>query len=233
MKSMRKLFMIVGGSALLLLSMLFGAFFAGPLIASAHSTQSAATPAKNATKVQNSPYCELYNQTLAKSLHVSTATLQQDRTSAYKATIDQLVKDGKLTQTQANTLEQNQAKNQACKSFNSQSIEVRAVQRYLRSQKAALENSIAQGLHTTSSNLTAQLKSGKTLNQIAKAQNVSGATLITLIKTTITNQVNSGVSSGTLTKDQGTAFQQYATKHPHAFASLAVRHWQVKTKKAK
>src|SRR5438309_9049055 len=107
---MKKVFWIVGGSALLLGCILFGAFFARPLLASAQTNQSnAATP----TTTTNA-YCEQYLQDLAKRLGVSVSTLQQDSLAAKEDVLAQLVKDGKLTQTQANQLKQRLESHQAC-----------------------------------------------------------------------------------------------------------------------
>src|SRR5438445_11875977 len=107
---MKKVFWIVGGSALLLGCILFGAFFAGPLLASANTSQSnAATP----TTTTNA-YCEQYLQDLAKRLGVSVSTLQQDSLAAKEDVLAQLVKDGKLTQNQANQIKQRLESHKAC-----------------------------------------------------------------------------------------------------------------------
>ncbi|TMD38568.1 MAG: hypothetical protein E6J04_01625 [Chloroflexi bacterium] len=65
---------IFGGAALLLLAILFGAFFAGPLLAMANGSQTAA-----GTPPATNPYCQQYLQDLAQRLNVSVSTLQQDK----------------------------------------------------------------------------------------------------------------------------------------------------------
>jgi hypothetical protein len=74
------------------------------------------------------------------------------------------------------------------------------------------------------------LKSGKTLDAIAKTQNVTATKLQSLIQTAVTNEVNKGETSGALTKDQVSAFQTYVTNHPHLWARLAAKHWAKKAK---
>src|SRR5215467_1183272 len=104
---MKKILYIGGGSALLLLCILFGAFFAGPLLASAlggHTTTATATAAS--TPTATNPYCQQYLQDLAKRLGVSVSTLQQDKLASAEDVLAQMVKDGKLTQNQANTIKQ-------------------------------------------------------------------------------------------------------------------------------
>ncbi len=103
-----KLLLIGGGSALLLLAILFSVFFTSPLLASARLSQTnanaASTPAA-ATPTPN-PYCQRYFQDLAKRLGVPVSTLQRDMLAAADDTLAQLVKDGQLTQKQANSIKQ-------------------------------------------------------------------------------------------------------------------------------
>src|SRR5438093_1927241 len=91
---------IFGGVTLLLLAILIGAFFAGPLFALANVSQ---TTAGTPTSTTN-PYCEQYLQDLAHRLNVSVSTLQQDKLAAMEDVLNQLVKDGKLTQSQADAI---------------------------------------------------------------------------------------------------------------------------------
>src|SRR6516162_3238345 len=109
---MKKMLLIGGGSALLLLCILFGAFFAGPLFASARGGQmsSATSSAPTATN----PYCQQYLQDLANRLGVSVSTLQQAKLGAAEDVLAQLVKDGKLTQNQANQIKQRLESHKAC-----------------------------------------------------------------------------------------------------------------------
>src|SRR6266487_3414133 len=92
---------IFGGAALLLLAILFGAFFAGPLLAMANGSQTAA-----GTPTATNPYCQEYLQDLAQRLNVSVSTLQQDKLASTEDVLNQLVKDGKLTQSQADAIKQ-------------------------------------------------------------------------------------------------------------------------------
>ena len=105
-----------GGSALLLLCLLFGAFFAGPLFASAGPTKTAPTPAPTATTptATTNRYCQQYQQDLAKRLGVSVSTLQKDRLAAAEDVLAQLVKDGKLTQSQANRIRSRMESRKPC-----------------------------------------------------------------------------------------------------------------------
>jgi hypothetical protein len=91
---MKKL-LFIGGTTLLLLSMLLGTFFVSPLLVSAHNTRGVGgAPTSN-------PYCQIYIQYVARHLNISVATLLQAKLAADEDVLAQLVKEGKLTQAQA------------------------------------------------------------------------------------------------------------------------------------
>lgn len=218
---MKKIFWIVGGSALLLGCILFGAFFAGPLLASAHtstSQSSAATP----TTTTN-PYCEQYLQDLANRLGVSVSTLQQDKLAAKEDVLAQLVKDGKLTQNQANAIEQSLQSHQAC-TGKGLGLERGVVLHSLKQYLPNIASQVAQGLHLSVNQLKADLKSGMSLDQIATAQGVSSSQLHTLVLNAIQSAVNQAVKDGNLTQQQATAFIQALQSHPGVLDRLFNRH---------
>ncbi len=108
---MKKVLLMGGGSALLLLGLLFGAFFAGPLFASTRSGPTKTAPTPTAT---TNPYCQLYQQDLAKRLGVPVSTLQKAQLAAAEDVLARLVKDGKLTQSQANGIRSRMESHMAC-----------------------------------------------------------------------------------------------------------------------
>src|SRR6516164_7968000 len=172
---MKKILMIGGGSTLLLLCIAFGAFFAGPLLASARSGQTT-TPAAS-TPTATNPYCQQYLQDLAKRLGVPVSTLQQDKLASAEDVLAQLVKDGKITQNQANQIKQRLESHQAC-SGNGQGLFGRAVTlQSLKQCLPTLATQVAQGLHMNAAQLMSQLQSGKSLSDIATAQGVSSTQL--------------------------------------------------------
>jgi polyhydroxyalkanoate synthesis regulator phasin len=209
---MKKILLIGGGSTLLLLCVLFGAYFAGPLLASARSSQTGATAAS--TPTATNPYCQRYLQDLANRLGISVSTLQQDKLGAAEDVLAQLVKDGKLTQNQADKIKQRLESQKAC-SGNGRGlwglgIEKQALQQYLPS----VANQVAQGLHMTVDQLKTQLQSGKSLSAIASAQGVSSAQLQTLVTNAIQSVVNKAVGDGNLTQQQATNIMQMLQKNP-------------------
>jgi polyhydroxyalkanoate synthesis regulator phasin len=215
---MKKILMIGGGSTLLLLCIAFGAFFAGPLLASARSGQTT-TPAAS-TPTTTNPYCQQYLQDLANRLGVSVSALQQDKLGAAEDVLAQLVKDGKLTQNQANQIKQRLQSHQACtgtgKGLWGRGVTLQSLKQYLPD----VATQVAQGLHLTSTQLVSQLQSGKSLSQIATAQGVSSSQLQTIVTNAIQSAVNKAVSEGNLTQQQATNIMQMLQKHPNTLNRL-------------
>ena len=78
----------------------------------------------------------------------------------------------------------------------------RAAAKLLKQYAPAIKNQIAAGLHLTPAQLTAQLQAGKTLSNIATAQNISSTQLQTIVGNAIQNALKPAVDGGTLTQKQ-------------------------------
>jgi polyhydroxyalkanoate synthesis regulator phasin len=214
----RTFFMIGGAAALVLLSTLFGAFFAGPLLASANGSSTAsATPTTN-------PYCQQYLQDLAHRLNVSVSTLQQDKLAAREDVLNQMVKDGKLTQSQAAMIKQHLESHQACSGKGSLGQHF-VTRQFLQKYRSDIANEVAQGLHLSPNQLMTDLKSGKSLSDIATTQHVTTVQLHTLVTNAIQDALHKAVSAGDLTQAQADAFTQLLQKHPAFLDHLLGRHF--------
>ncbi len=219
---MKKLFLIMGGSALLLVSLLIGGVFAVHA-AFAQSNTVAASPTPT-TKTTTQPYCNLDQQDLAKRLGVSVSTLQSDRKGAIEDTLTQMVKDGKLTQAQADTLKQRVDTKQTCTGFAAAKVENGLRHQFLVKYRSDLITQVAQGLHLTSSQLTTQLQAGKSLTAIAQAQKVSTSELKTIVVNAIKSTLSKAVSAGDITQAQANSFTQFLQKHPAQVERFVARH---------
>ena len=220
---MKKWLLIGGGAVLLLASIAFGAFFAGPLFASANTTIPAAgTP--GATKNQ---YCDLFEQSLAKRLGVSVSTLQQDRQGAFGDVLAQLVKDGKITQAQADQIKQRMASHplKDCSGVNAGRFVGIASGQFLKKYLNAALSEVSQGLKLTPDQLMTQLKSGQSLNDVAQAQHVSQTDLRNLMSKAISDQLSKAVSAGDLTQAQADAYQKMLQQHPQKLDKLLSQHF--------
>ena len=227
---MKKIFFIAGGSALLLIAILAGAFFAGPLLASANTSNTTASPGGSTTQNQ---YCTQYQQDLASKLNVSVSTLQQDSKAARIDIVNQLVKDGKLTQNQANTLIQRIQASEPCTHSKGYLYGPFVIRQFVARYRDDMVSQIAQGLHLSSSQLTAQLQSGKSLEQIAKAQNISSSQLKTIVTNAVTSDLNKAVSAGDLTQAQQTAITTFLQHHPRFIGHVLHHHFHAKNATAK
>jgi len=221
---MKKILIIGGAAATLLLSIVFGAFFAGPLLAMASGNQAQTTAAGTPT---TNTYCTQYLQDLAQRLHVSVATLQQDKLATSEDEINQLVKDGKLTQSQANTIKQRLESHKACTGKGQGArYENLAIRQFIKKYLPDMTNQVAVGLHTTSAQLASELKAGKSLQDIAKEHNVTAAQLHTLVMNALQSDLNKAVSAGDLTQHQATAYTQLLQSHPATVDRLLNQHFK-------
>src|SRR6266496_1256413 len=128
---------IFGGVTLLLLAILIGAFFAGPLFALANVSQ---TTAGTPTTTTN-PYCEQYLQDLAHRLNVSVSTLQQDKLAAKE-----------------DVLKQRLTSRHECSGkglYGQRAI----LSQFLVKYRSDIANEVALGLHLSTDQLVSQLKS--------------------------------------------------------------------------
>ncbi len=84
----------------------------------------------------------------------------------------------------------------------------------LRQHDQAIKTQVANGLKLTPEELTAQLRSGKTLTAVASAQHVSQTQLQTLIATSLQTGLRPAVDSGDLTQQQLTTLTKRMQKNP-------------------
>lgn len=210
-KHMKKKFLLIGGSVtILLLSILFGAFFAGPLLAQARGTTTASatsTPTTNA-------YCQQYLQDLANRLHVSVSTLEQSSLAAKEDVLAQLVKDGKLTRAQADAIKKRLESHTTCSVPGKAKVEVGILRSTLKKYAPTLLSQVASGLHLSASQLQSDLQNGQTLLQVAQAQKVSESQLRTIVLNAVQSTLDQAQKAGDITASQETAFMQFLKNHP-------------------
>ena len=228
----QKIFVPAVVAAVLLLGITVGLVFGGPLIASAYSnatgtsaTATPTTPPTPATATTTNPYCEQYLKDLANRLHVSVATLQQAQLAAHEDVLAQLVRDGKLTQKQADAIKQHLTSRQECAGMG---MHMGMGKSFLQKYMPDLTNQVAQGLHLSADQLQAQLQAGKSLDDIAAAQHVSSSQLQTIETNALQSTLNKAVAAGDLTQQQANQFMQYAQNHPEVVDRLLSHHFKGK-----
>src|SRR6266851_6975169 len=233
----QKIFVPAVVAAVLLLGITVGVVFGGPLIASAYSNATGTsatatpttptTPTTPATATTTNPYCEQYLKDLANRLHVSVATLQQAQLAAHEDVLVQLVRDGKLTQKQADAIKQRLASHPGCTGMSmGMGMGMGMGKLFLQKYMPDLTNQVAQGLHLSADQLQAQLQAGKSLDEIAAAQHVSSSQLQTIETNALQSTLNKAVAAGDLTQQQANQFMQYAQNHPGVVDQLLRHHFK-------
>ncbi len=225
-----KRFLIIGGSSLLLLlGILVGAVYGSARTANANassttSTASNSTVSTNSSSSAATDYCSQFQTDLAKKLGVTSDKLKSAESAAASDTIDQMVKDGKISQTQADQIKARLGDATNCQFKNngstSGSFNMQKLQQYL----VAAEAQVAKGLGISSANLTSQLQSGKSLHDIATAHNVNDAQLKTLLNNAIQSELKAAVKAGDVTQAQADMVTKQLSNNPSFLNSLIARH---------
>ena len=171
---------------------------------------SSSSPPNTTASFASGNYCQLYAQTLANDLHVTTAQLQQANRDALQKVIDQMSADGKITAAQKSKLEANLQKlSQRSCAFVGRFAGRGAGARYVQALAGArtqIESAVAKALNNMPvTTLDADLASGQTISQIASAQHVSISTVSTAYLSAVKSALASSVSSHTITQTQSDA----------------------------
>lgn len=211
---MKKLF-FVGSGVALLLSIIGSAFFVASLSASAQSAGN--TPTSN-PPVTNTPAadlsCQHYLQTLARRLNIPLNTFARDTLAQREDALARMVKNGKLTRSQADALKQRLVSHQVCsgkdKNWRNQNVLNTTLQKY----QATLISLIAQSLHTDPTQLQTNLQKGQTLTEISKGQNISENQLSMLVLNSVRGTLDQAQKAGDLTSQQASSLLQYLRQNP-------------------
>ena len=143
-------------------------------------------------------HCE--NQLLLSARSTGSGpTLEQDQKAAKEDVLAQLVKDGKLTQAQANAIKQRLESHTACSGKGKAWWDHGVLRSTLKKYESALLGQVATGLHLSASTLQSDLQTGQTLAQIAKAQQVSESQLHTIVLNAVQSALSSAQKAGDIT----------------------------------
>ena len=135
---------------------------------------------------------------LAKEKNVTADQIKTAVVDAVTAQANQAVKDGKLTQTQADNII-NKVKNTSADTF----LNIGARKGPWGVSATAVEDAVAKVLGlNNAADLRAQIKSGKTIADLAKEKNVTADQIKTAVVDAVTAQVNQAVKDGKLTQTQ-------------------------------
>lgn len=146
-------------------------------------------------------YGQVFVNKLAAILHLTPAQTQNDLKQAELQTVDQMLKDGKITQAQADALKNriNSGEGFGFPFRHAGDFGDRALGRSLRDAEL---NAVAGALHMTPSDLTTQLRSGKTLGQLEQAHGVSDGAVRSAAHSAAKQVLDGAVKAGTITQAQ-------------------------------
>lgn len=163
---------------------------------------------------QMSQYQELFWQNLAGLLKTDEATLKQDVITAINNTVDQIVKDGKLTPTQGNQIKQDASQ------------DITSGRGFLpflggkrggfgfghRGMMGAGVAEFAKALGMNEQDVVTELQAGKSINQIATEHQKDPAQVKQTVLADLKTQLDGDVTSGKLTQAQAdTIYQNYSS----------------------
>ena len=178
--------------------------------AGAQTNTPAATPTPSSSTspgTGNDTLRQQFLQDLASRLGVSVDTLQGDIKDSEKALIDKGVADGKITQDQANDLK--------TRIDNGENVQLGLIlgnhPKGIRGVVNDIIGEAAKVLGLQKSDVTAGLKAGASLNDIANAHGTSTADFHTKLLAQVKSDLDARVSSGEITQAQADqAYQKFS-----------------------
>ena len=164
----------------------------------------AATPLPGTGTGSN--YAEVFVNKLAGILHLGPTQTQSDLKQAELQTVDQMVKDGKITKAQADALKSRINSGEGFQfgfpfrhggGFGNRIL--------LRDLRAAELNAVAGALHLTPADLQTQLRSGKTLADLEQSTGVTDSAVRTAEHNAAKGVLDAAVKAGTITQPKADA----------------------------
>jgi polyhydroxyalkanoate synthesis regulator phasin len=174
----------------------------------------AASPSPSPSPSGDNPG-QIFVQKLAGILHLSQSQTANDLKQAELQTIDQMVKDGRLTQAQADKIKQRINSGQAPGPFHRFPRGARFGDAApIGSLRTAELNAVAGALGMSVSDLQTQLRSGKTLADLEQSKGVSDAAVRSAAHDAAKKVLDPAVKAGTITQSQEDAILQRITSGP-------------------
>jgi len=200
-----------------------------PLAVSVVQAQAAGTSTSQTTKAQGD-YSSTFLSKLAAALGITSDKLTSSLTGAQSATVDQMLKDGVITQAQATQMKADATngrfglfgrgghggpgmdRGMGGPGMGGRGMDGRGMGQAL---EAGLLDAAAKTLKLSSAALETQLQSGQTLTQIAATQKVNLQTVKDAVLGALKTQLKAEVSSSRLTQAQADAILSRAKQDPN------------------
>ena len=168
-----------------------------------------AAPSPSASPSGSKNYAQVFVDKLAGILHLTPAQTQDALKQAQLQTVDQMLQDGKITQQQADAMKAKINAGQglgAIGGFGRRGHDgFKASAALMRDLMTAEANAAASALHMSLTELQSALRSGKSLSDLEKQQNVSDSAVKAAMKNAAKGVLDNAVKAGTITQAQADA----------------------------
>ncbi len=165
-----------------------------------------AAPSPSASPTTSKNYAQVFVDKLAGILHLTPAQTQDALKQAQLQTVDQMLKDGKITQQQADAMKARINAGQGLGfGFDRHEGGFNGHRGLMKDLKTAELNAAASALHMSAADLKSALRSGKSLTDLETQQNVSDSAVKAAMKNAAKGVLDKAVQAGTITQAQADA----------------------------
>jgi hypothetical protein len=165
-----------------------------------------AAPSPSASPSTSKNYAQVFVDKLAGILHLTPTQTQDALKQAELQTVDQMLKDGQITQQQADALKAKINAGQGLGPIGGFGFRhgggFKAGAGVMRDLMTAELNAAASALHMSPADLQNALRSGKSLADLETQQNVSDSTVKAAMKSAAKGVLDKAVKAGTITQAQ-------------------------------
>ncbi|MEA2636229.1 MAG: hypothetical protein QOH92_2996 [Chloroflexota bacterium] len=166
------------------------------------AVEAAPSPSPSASASKN--YAQVFVDKLAGILHLTPAATRDALKQAQLQTVDQMVKDGKITQQQADAMKAriNAGQGLGFGFGAGRRGGFKADMTLMQNLRTAELNAAASALHMSTADLQSALKSGKSLTDLETQQKVSDSAVKAAMKNAAKGVLDNAVKAGTITQAQ-------------------------------
>jgi polyhydroxyalkanoate synthesis regulator phasin len=167
------------------------------------AVEAAPSPSPSASASKN--YAQVFVDKLAGILHLTPTQTQDALKQAQLQTVDQMLKDGQITQAQADALKARINAGQGLGPLGAPGFRrggFKADMTLMQNLKTAELNAAASALHMSPADLQSALRSGKSLSALETQQKVSDSAVKAAMKNAAKGVLDNAVKAGTITQAQ-------------------------------
>ena len=169
------------------------------------AVEAAPSPSPSLSGASSKNYAQVFLDKLAGILHLTPAQTQDALKQAQLQTVDQMLKDGQITQQQADAMKARINAGQGLGpigGFGFKRGGFGADRTLMRDLSTAEVNAVASALHMSTSDLKSALRSGKSLSDLETQQGVSDSAVKSAVHNAAKGVLDKAVKAKTITQAQ-------------------------------